>query len=166
VHLAATYDRVRATVYVDGEPSATIEQHDRSIAQTPVPVLIGSAGVLETVPLSGKIDAVRIWQRGLSKRDVVSEHAGSFDGSPDAAWSFDLEDPHLQRFGSISLVHELGRGKVASFHWQPRIRVQTVTLIETQMTITAWVYNRGIQRQGVPIVGRWGLSRAERSYVL
>jgi hypothetical protein len=60
VHLAATYDRVRATVYVDGEPAATIEQHDRSIAQTPVPVLIGSAGVLETVPFSGKIDAVRI----------------------------------------------------------------------------------------------------------
>jgi len=166
VHLAATYDGVHATVYVDGEPAASVEQHDRSIAQSKVPVLIGSAGVLETIPFSGKIDAVRIWRRGLSKQEVEREHAGSFDGAPDADWSFDLEDPHLQRFGSITLVHEAGRGKVASFDWQPRIRVESVDPIETQMTITAWVYNRGIQRQGGPIVGRWGLSLTERSYVL
>jgi len=156
-HYAATFDGESATVYVDGSSVASAEIPGQ-MALCRDPIFVGFATDTEET-FGGLIDDLGIWVRALSVEDVA--RLANRDRIPDAALYQDFESPpHVDTI--------MGReGRVAEFQWRSHLPVESIPAqVDSAITISSWVYNRGVAQLGGPIIGHWGADVKDRSFVL
>src|SRR5690606_6167976 len=79
-HLAATYDRSKLRLYIDGIQVAEAA-HERAVSRTTQPLRIGAHSYLSDRTFTGQIDEVAVWNRSLSAEEVRELYAYSQNGN-------------------------------------------------------------------------------------
>jgi ankyrin repeat protein len=171
VHYAATFDGENARVFVDGAAVVTGEFKGLVIAKSPDPVLVGANDITSGVPFLGLISDVQIWEKGLTEIEVLSIRDGGNRMTPSSNLNFESAlEQNLAISGDVTFVADPSgeRELVARFDYLPSLAIapELPNKIETEITISAWVYNRGVRRLGGPVVGNWGSDPGDRSFVL
>lgn len=164
VHYAGVFDGDRMVVYLDGASVATLAARGK-IAASGDSILIGGSGLSEA-PTSALIDDVEVWDRGLTREEVVRLGEGDTPPGSIGRWTFEGEDPVDTR---VLYAKDRGRaGTVLRFdrHAGIALNRSRTDRMDRAFSVAAWVYNRGTDRPGGAVVGQWGEDPGDRRLVL
>ena len=95
-HVAATFDRGRIAIYLNGEPTVTGGAGVDHLVPNGHPLMIGEAQELagpRSYLLSGLIDDVRILDRAMSAEEIARLYQGEREGKPGGALEIDKPLP-------------------------------------------------------------------------
>ena len=166
VHYAASVSDSMLAVFVDGEQVATTAVSRAGIAGSLSPLWIG--GSTEGVAFPGKVVDVRLMSRAVSADEIERILDGEDIVGQVGRWlENDLSDGGAEIVGPVRWVEDALHGKVADFRDRHQIELTRDDWgIEDAITVAGWALNRGVARGGGTIIGQWGPSPDERSFVL
>jgi ankyrin repeat protein len=169
VHYLASYDGQLISVYLDGVLVGSQIAQGKQIADCAGKMAIGYDSVAGS-PARGRLDDVVVWDRSLTREEIARVRAEGEWADAVWAWSFEEDaSEDLEADGDPQILFDdIREGRVAHFEWHPYIEIdpERVATIEDQITISAWLYNRGVSRLGGPVISRWGVAPEDRSFVL
>ena len=166
IHYAATVNDSMLTVFVDGERIANANVQQAGIADSLSPLWIG--GSPEGVVFPGKVVDVRLMPRAVSREEIGRILAGEDVAGEAGRWLVnDLADGGAETVGLVRWVEDSVHGKAADFRDRHQVELTRDDWgVEDEITVAGWALNRGVARGGGTIIGQWGPSPDERSFIL